>query len=109
MKNTFNDLIELVKTLRGEHGCPWDKKQTLESLKKYVIEEAYEVVEAITEKSSPNLKEELGDLLFQIVFISHIANETKQFTINEVIESMIAKMIRRHPHVFKGERVATAE
>ena len=108
-KNSFDELIELVKTLRGEDGCPWDRKQTLESLKKYVIEEAYEVVEAISQKSFDNLKEELGDLLFQIVFLSHIAHEEKQFTIIEVIEAMIAKMKYRHPHVFKGEKVATAE
>jgi tetrapyrrole methylase family protein/MazG family protein len=101
----FKKLLEIMGTLRSENGCPWDKKQTHESLKPYVIEEAYELVHAIDSKDKNYLIEELGDVLLQVIFHSQIAKENNDFTINDVIEKLNEKLIRRHPHVFenKGE------
>ncbi|HOL50842.1 MAG TPA: nucleoside triphosphate pyrophosphohydrolase [Bacillota bacterium] len=93
-------LVEIMSRLRGEDGCPWDRKQTSSSLKPYVIEEAYEVVEAI-DRQDPNLLcEELGDLLLQVVFHCQIAREEGAFDFNDVVEAICAKLVRRHPHVF---------
>jgi len=97
---SFQDLVELLNALRGEKGCPWDKQQTLDSLKPFLIEEAYEVIEAIEHKDPEKLKEELGDLLFHIVFLSKVSADEGKFDIEEVIEFAHAKMTRRHPHVF---------
>ena len=97
---SFQDLVELLNALRGEKGCPWDKQQTLDSLKPFLIEEAYEVIEAIEHKDPEKLKEELGDLLFHIVFLSKVSADEGKFDIEEVIEFAHAKMRRRHPHVF---------
>lgn len=101
----FKKLLEIMETLRSENGCPWDKKQTHESLKPYVIEEAYELVHAIDSKDKNYLIEELGDVLLQVIFHSQIAKENNDFSINDVIEKLNEKLIRRHPHVFenKGE------
>jgi len=99
-KRKLEDLIEIMAKLRGNPGCPWDKAQTHESLKPYVIEEAHEVVDAIDRKSSKDLIEELGDLLLQIVFHCRIAQERGDFDIGDVIEGICEKMIRRHPHIF---------
>ncbi|OQY10461.1 MAG: hypothetical protein B6I29_01290 [Marinitoga sp. 4572_148] len=101
----FKKLLEIMETLRSENGCPWDKKQTHESLKPYVIEEAYELVHAIDSKDTNYFIEELGDVLLQVIFHSQIAKENGDFTINDVIERLNNKLIRRHPHVFenKGE------
>jgi tetrapyrrole methylase family protein/MazG family protein len=107
MKNNFNDLVELMERLRGPDGCPWDQKQTSGSLKPFLIEECYEVVDALDEGSPDHVKEELGDLLFQIIFHARIAEENDQFTINEVIATSIEKMTRRHPHVFGDARLTT--
>ncbi|WP_097027777.1 nucleoside triphosphate pyrophosphohydrolase [Clostridium peptidivorans] len=96
----FYDLLEIMKTLRGEDGCPWDREQTHESLKKYLIEESYEVIEAIENKNDDMLIEELGDVLLQVVFHAEIGNEEGFFNINDVIQSICNKMIERHPHVF---------
>ncbi|MHB1697855.1 MAG: nucleoside triphosphate pyrophosphohydrolase [bacterium] len=93
-------LAEIVKKLRSEDGCPWDKKQTEETLKPYVIEEAYEVVSAITSKDKTEIMEELGDLLLQVVFLSDIYEEKKEFSLSEVIKTINQKLVRRHPHVF---------
>ncbi len=99
-------LIETIKKLRHPlHGCDWDKKQTHKTLMKYVIEEAYEVVDAIDEESETNLKEELGDLLLQIVLHSEIASENKNFNFEDVVIEINNKMIRRHPHVFKNKKI----
>lgn len=106
------DLAELVKimaTLRSEKGCPWDREQTRESLKPFIVEEAYEVLEAIDEKNPEAIKEELGDLLFQIVFQCRIAEEQGEFGISEVIASIGEKMMRRHPHVFGEAECRTSE
>ncbi len=93
-------LIEIVKKLRSEKGCPWDRKQTEETLKPYIIEEAYEVVEAIGSGDTKEIMEELGDLLLQVVFLSDIYADKKEFSIDDVIETVNKKLIRRHPHVF---------
>jgi tetrapyrrole methylase family protein/MazG family protein len=105
--NDFQRLLELMSTLRGPEGCPWDRKQTPESLKPFLVEECYEVVDALEDGSPEKIKEELGDLLFQIVFHARIAEEQGQFTMNDVIMGIHEKMVRRHPHVFGDERVST--
>jgi tetrapyrrole methylase family protein / MazG family protein len=107
MNNHFSDLVELMAKLRGPDGCPWDRKQTTGSLKPFLIEECYEVVDALDEGSPDKVKEELGDLLFQIIFHARIAEENNQFTIQDVISANIEKMTRRHPHVFGEERLTT--
>ncbi len=96
----LDELIKIMSALRGEKGCPWDKEQTMESLKPFIVEEAYEVLEAIDEKNPEDVKEELGDLLFQIVFQCQIAKEKGDFDMADVIEKIGRKMIARHPHVF---------
>lgn len=97
-KHSFEKLVWIMKELRSK--CPWDRVQTRESLKPYIIEEAYEVVSAIEDNDPSKLKEELGDLLLQIVFQAEIASEKGEFDIYDVIESLCDKLIRRHPHVF---------
>ena len=99
-KELFDQLVQVVATLRGENGCPWDKAQTHETLKADLIEETYEVIEAIDAKSSDKIQEELGDLLLQVVLHAQIAKDQEDFSINEVVRSIIDKIIRRHPHVF---------
>ncbi len=96
----LKSLIDIMSALRGERGCPWDKEQTRESLKPFIVEEAYEVLEAIDENHPEAIKEELGDLLFQIVFQSQIAREKGEFDMEGVIDKIGKKMIARHPHVF---------
>jgi len=96
----LDELIKIMSALRGEKGCPWDREQTMESLKPFIVEEAYEVLEAIDEKNPEAVKEELGDLLFQIVFQCQIAKEKGEFEMSDVIEKIGRKMIARHPHVF---------
>lgn len=96
-----------MEKLRGPDGCPWDRKQTPESLKPFLIEECYEVVDALDEKNPVKVREELGDLLFQIVFHSRIAEERGEFSLQDVIAANIEKMTRRHPHVFGDTRLDT--
>ncbi len=103
----FNEFVEIVKRLRKE--CPWDREQTNDSIKAATIEEAYEVVEAIEKKNFEELKKELGDLLLHVVFHTIIASETNDFTIDEVIDSIREKLIRRHPHVFGEVKVSGAD
>ncbi|MBF0417518.1 MAG: nucleoside triphosphate pyrophosphohydrolase [Magnetococcales bacterium] len=102
-------LESLMARLRSADGCPWDRKQTLKSLLPYTIEEAYEVVEAVETHDLRALKDELGDLLFHIVFHSRIAEEEGHFTLAEVIEGIVTKMTRRHPHVFGDEEARQAD
>jgi tetrapyrrole methylase family protein/MazG family protein len=102
-------LIEIMSALRGEKGCPWDKEQTRESLKPFIVEEAYEVLEAIDENNAAAIKEELGDLLFQVVFQCQIARERAEFDMSGVIEGIGKKMIARHPHVFGDADYKTPE
>lgn len=99
----FEDLVKIVKILRKE--CPWDRKQTHESIKDNLIEEAYEAVEAIDNTDFNELKKELGDVLLHVVFHSNMADETEKFTIEDVIYSIQEKLIRRHPHVFGDTQV----
>lgn len=103
----FNDLLNIMDTLRSEEGCPWDKEQTHESLKKYLIEECYEVLEAIDEKDDSMLIEELGDVLFQVVFHAQLGKEEGYFNINDVIKGVSRKMIDRHPHIFGDVKADT--
>ena len=104
----FRDLVELIARLRAPGGCPWDREQTHESLKPMLLEEAYEVIEAIDEGGDEEFLGELGDLLLQVVFHSQIAAEANRFTVAEVIERISAKMIRRHPHVFADDDASTS-
>lgn len=104
-EKTFDDIVSLARRLRAPGGCPWDREQTLESLRAYVLEEAYEVIQAIELGDTDGLVEELGDFLFQVVFISQIASEEGKFGIGDVTQRLHDKLIRRHPHVF-GEKKA---
>ncbi|MEK6657405.1 MAG: nucleoside triphosphate pyrophosphohydrolase [Nitrospirota bacterium] len=101
MSKRFNNLLKIMSRLRGKNGCPWDKEQTTESLKPFLIEEAYEVIEAIDEKSPEKMKEELGDLLLQVVFHAQLAKERKDFDMEDILTTLEEKLIRRHPHVFQ--------
>jgi tetrapyrrole methylase family protein/MazG family protein len=105
---SLSNLVAIVDRLRGEGGCPWDREQTVESLKTFIIEESYEVLQAITEGSHANLKEELGDLLLQIVLISRIASENGWFSTADVIASISDKIVRRHPHVFGDYKASSS-
>ncbi len=102
---TFEQLLAIMHKLRAPGGCPWDAEQTHESLTRYLLEETYEVIEAIDEKSPQHLKEELGDLLLQPVFHAAIAEEAGDFTIGDVISTLCDKLIRRHPHVFGDDEI----
>lgn len=105
----INDLTNVMKVLRSQDGCPWDREQTHQSLKRYLIEEAYEVVEAIEDEDLWGLEEELGDLLLQVVFHAEIASENGYFDMNDVITGIYDKMIRRHPHVFSDIDVENSD
>ncbi len=107
-KKGFEKLVWLMEHLRSPEGCPWDREQTLKSLIPYIVEEAYELCHAIEEGSEDAIKEECGDLLFQVLFVSQIAREKGWFTIDDVIEESFQKMVRRHPHVFGSSRAETA-
>lgn len=107
MSKGFHKIVKVMERLRGEGGCPWDREQTRESLKPFLLEEAYEVLEAIEEKDVELLKEELGDLLLQVVFHAQIAKERGEFAIEEVLSALTDKLVRRHPHVFGNTKVET--
>jgi tetrapyrrole methylase family protein/MazG family protein len=107
--SNFSSLVEIMSRLRGEGGCEWDRAQTHATLRQYLLEEAHEVVDAISRKNMALLCEELGDLLLQILFHAQIASEKGEFTITDVIESISEKMVRRHPHVFSDASAATPE
>lgn len=94
------DLLGLMERLRGPDGCPWDRAQNFASIAPYAIEESYEVADAIERASMPDLKDELGDLLFQVVFLAQLAREAGHFDFDDVARSIHAKLVRRHPHVF---------
>ncbi len=108
-KYTFAELVELMARLRGPAGCPWDREQDHRSLRTYMLEETYEVLDAIEADDPRALRDELGDLLLQVVFHAQMAREAGRFTIEEVISSLCDKLIRRHPHVFADARVKDAE
>lgn len=105
----LDPLVEVMSALRAENGCPWDREQTHETLKQYLIEETYEVIEALEEGQMYKICEELGDLLLQIVFHAQIANENEHFDMNDVVNSITEKMLRRHPHVFGTTEVKNSE
>ena len=103
----FERLLDVMARLRGPDGCPWDREQTRTSLKPYLIEEAYEVLEAIAVGNPAELQEELGDLLFQVVFLARLAEEVGEFAMPDLLRRLIDKMVSRHPHVFGDASVAT--
>lgn len=105
----FDEFVATIAVLRGENGCPWDRKQTHESLKECLTEEAGEVLEAIDQKDDANLCEELGDVLLQVVMHAQIAAEEGRFTIRDVVKGVNEKMIRRHPHVFGDVTIGSVE
>jgi tetrapyrrole methylase family protein/MazG family protein len=105
----FQNLLQIMETLRSEKGCPWDKEQTRETLKLFILEEAYELIDAINGNNPEQIKEELGDLLFQIIFQSQIAKEKGEFAVSDVIEKICNKMVARHPHVFGKAYYKTAD
>ena len=100
MSKSFDELVALMAKLRAPDGCPWDRKQTHESLKPYLVEEAYEVLEAIDHTDITRLREELGDVLLQVIFHAQIGTEQETFSIEDVIHALAKKLVRRHPHVF---------
>ena len=99
----FTRLVEIMSTLRGPGGCPWDREQTIDSLKPFVLEETYEVLEAIDRQDHTALCEELGDFLFEAVFVAQLESEAGHFTVADVLTSITDKLVRRHPHVFARE------
>src|SRR3954465_12342970 len=96
----FARLVDIVATLRAPGGCPWDREQTIDSLKPYVLEETYEVLEAIDRHDHASLREELGDFLFEAVFVAQLEAEAGHFSIVDAVRSVADKLVRRHPHVF---------
>jgi nucleoside triphosphate diphosphatase len=105
----FGRLIEVMRTLRSPDGCPWDREQTLSSLRPYVLEETYELLDALDRQDFAALREELGDFLFEAVFLAQIADEGGHFTIADSIQAIVDKLIRRHPHVFTSSGVPLAD
>src|SRR5215510_4384626 len=106
----FTRLIDIMATLRGPGGCPWDREQTIDTLKPFVLEETYEVLEAIDRHDHDALAEELGDFVFEAVFLAQLESEAGHFTIADSVETVVDKLVRRHPHVFKrGEGEAALD
>ncbi len=108
-KESFEKIVQIMKILRSENGCPWDRSRNLSNLRENIIEEAYELVDAITKNDVENIKEEVGDLLLQSVFVSQIMEEKGVFNIYEALSSLSKKLIERHPHVFGEKKVKTPE
>lgn len=106
---TYQELLGIVAELRSDHGCPWDRKQTHESMIKCLREESEEVIEAIEKQDDENLCEELGDVMLQVLMHSQIAAEENRFTIEDVVDMLAKKLVRRHPHVFGDQKALTAE
>jgi tetrapyrrole methylase family protein/MazG family protein len=104
----FLDLLTMMARLRGEGGCPWDREQTRDSLRPFLVEETYELLDALDTGDVRRIREELGDLLFQVVFHAEIARERDEFSMAELLEALVAKMTRRHPHVFGDRAVGSA-
>lgn len=105
----FPSLVKVVEHLRGPGGCPWDKEQDHKSLTRYAVEECYEFIDAVNNENFDEMKDELGDMLLQVILHAQIANESNKFSIADVIESINAKMIRRHPHVFANDKVSDSD
>jgi len=106
---TYPSLVALMQRLLGEGGCPWDREQDMKSLRKYVLEEACEVIDAIDEGDMKHLQEELGDLALQVVFLGELARRDAGFGPDDVVRGIVEKLVRRHPHVFGDETVSTSE
>lgn len=106
---SYEDFLDIIAQLRAPGGCPWDQKQTHESLKECLLEEAQEVLDAIDNKNDDNLCEELGDVLLQVVMHAQIAAEEGRFTMDDVVQGVSEKMVRRHPHVFGDIEVSSVE
>lgn len=104
---TFTELVQIVARLRSQDGCPWDREQTIESLRAFLLEETYELLDAIDRKNPADHCEELGDVLFQVLFQAQIAAESGLFTLSDVIDRIARKLISRHPHVFGPTTVKT--
>jgi tetrapyrrole methylase family protein / MazG family protein len=104
----FTTLVKVIARLRGSDGCPWDRKQTHSSLREFLLQENYEVLEALDESDYPKLCQELGDLLLQIILHAQIASENGEFTLKDVLKNINTKLVRRHPHVFGNEKVQDA-
>jgi tetrapyrrole methylase family protein / MazG family protein len=104
----FIELLTMMARLRGEGGCPWDREQTRETLRPFLVEETYEVLDALDADDPAHIREELGDLLFQVVFHAEIARERGEFSMADLLEALITKMTRRHPHVFGDRPVSSA-
>ena len=109
MSENFTKVVSLMEKLRSESGCPWDREQNRESLKPYLLEETYELLEAIEKEDIGEIKEELGDVLLQVIFHAEIAREKGEFNIEQVLEILADKLVRRHPHVFGSESSKTAQ
>jgi tetrapyrrole methylase family protein/MazG family protein len=105
----MDELIQLVETLRGKQGCPWDKKQTPRSVSVYLIEEVFELVDAVETENAEQIQEELGDVLFHIVFMACMFRERGEFDLSDVVQTIVEKMIRRHPHVFDNQTIRSSE
>src|SRR5579864_9239907 len=103
------EAVAIMARLRGPGGCPWDREQTFDSIKRHTLEETYEVFDAIERRDWPDLKDELGDLLLQVLFYAQMASEAGYFTIDDVAANLNAKLIRRHPHIFAGAEAADAD
>lgn len=108
-KYTFQDLLDIVKKLRGEGGCPWDMEQTHQSIKQSIIEEGYELIETLDNEDWENVADESGDLLLQVVFHAQIGKENGEYSIDDVINAICRKLIHRHPHVFGDVKVKDAD
>lgn len=107
--DAFKKLLDVAATLMGPNGCPWDKQQTLFTLQPYLLEEAHELIEAIDCQDAQKMKEEMGDVLYTVIFIARLAEEKKLFTLEESLNAIAEKMIRRHPHIFGETKVEGAE
>lgn len=109
IQRELNELISLIKKLRAPDGCPWDRKQKQEDIGKYILEEAYEVIESLEARDQQAIAEELGDLLFQILFLAEMGEESGKFSLDQIMAGIREKMIRRHPHIFGNIKVNTVE
>jgi XTP/dITP diphosphohydrolase/ATP diphosphatase len=109
VSDPFAEAIAIMARLRAPDGCPWDREQTFDSIKRHTLEETYEVFDAIERRAWPDLKDELGDLLLQVLFYAQMASEAGYFTIQDVASKLNAKLIRRHPHVFAGAQAADSD
>lgn len=109
MKDLFKELLEITDRLHAPDGCPWDREQTFESLKPYVLEEAHEVLEAVDEGDDQKTLEELGDLFYTVIFYAKLAEKSGRFTLQDILATLAAKLVRRHPHVFGEETAKNSE